>query len=471
MITYAARFVVFLVIASNVQGMNRVQKTCLEKLDESGTNEKMNIYLELAKQKTNKLGNGAFGEVYKVQVETPVKRLIAMKHQLLTSDNHDESASEIFINKLLAGKQNIGQMLDYYIFLAPKHKEIKNGSSTMYLQMELGDRSLEQELKSPTGLFDSPVKAINIFKNVLIGLKEMHTLGISHNDINPKNVVFFNNVAKIIDFGNSKLSGEGKRKKNNPNTKANFPAEQYDCIKTTSMTEYFDIKDAGKILFEMLFSDLSKFEEESRVYILPTGTDEVVAKILIKCFTDVENERATLDDLISLCDQATSQTQFKKLSKPVKIDGNEPAPVLSSLPFVNAVGFESQAVLKTGFVEVVQQHVNDGPQLTKTDSKKKIRLLVKMEDGKGDSEPSLNSAKVTRPEAVQENKFDSSDAVSEKKSGLWIEILSLFGIVLGSCMITAALLISIWGKKKEEIVAKPETAEPKENSETKPEEA
>lgn len=478
MIACASRFVIFLVIALNVEGMRPASKTCLEILEEAGSLKKRDMFLSMAKQTSVELGSGNVGKVYKIEIEQPIKQFVALKHQPYSSEDVEDVTNELFINKLLLGKKNIVQMLDYYILNSLKHKDIKVSGSKMYLLMELGDRSLEKEIKEPTGLFDSQVKSIGIFKNILLGLQAMHEKGIGHFDLNPKNVVFFKGQIKLVDFGNSRLSKEGKLKKNS--LPADFPAEDYNCIRTSSMSEYYDIKDAGKVLFTLLFGDPSKFNEEELIYTLPAGTDYFVAQILMKCFTGMPNEKVKIQDLISLCDQATSQTQFKKLSNPVKIDGNQPAPLVSTLPFVNAQGFELQENLKNGFVDLSLQKENGGQQLSRTNSKQKFRILAKMDIGNSDREEvkefPVTDAKVAEVEAkvpygAQEEKVGkfSKETAPENEKEVWMEIVCTIGIVVGSGLITAALLIALAQKKKEKILPKQEENDVKESSETKTE--
>jgi len=48
----------------------------------------------------------------------------------------------------------------------------------------------------------------HILEGVESGIRHLHSLGFVHNDINPSNIMLYNDTAVIIDFGSCRRQGE-----------------------------------------------------------------------------------------------------------------------------------------------------------------------------------------------------------------------------------------------------------------------
>ena len=80
--------------------------------------------------------------------------------------------------------------------------------------MELMDINLHQIIsKSERILNETHIKCL--MKQLLEGIKAMHTIGIFHRDLKPDNIMLDNKdsllVIKIMDFGLSKIMGPQER--------------------------------------------------------------------------------------------------------------------------------------------------------------------------------------------------------------------------------------------------------------------
>jgi serine/threonine protein kinase len=138
------------------------------------------------------LGRGGMGEVYKVR-DTKLDEEMALK-LLKPEIASDESMIERFRNELkLARKithKNVCRMHDF-------HEEEGNPFITMeYVAGEDLKSLIKKKGKMPVE------EALNITRQVTVGLMEAHELGVVHRDLKPQNIMIDKNAnAKIMDFG------------------------------------------------------------------------------------------------------------------------------------------------------------------------------------------------------------------------------------------------------------------------------
>lgn len=138
------------------------------------------------------LGRGGMGEVYKVR-DTKLDEEMALK-LLKPEIASDESMIERFRNELkLARKithKNVCRMHDF-------HEEEGNPFITMeYVAGEDLKSLIKKRGKMPVE------EALNITRQVTVGLMEAHELGVVHRDLKPQNIMIDKNAnAKIMDFG------------------------------------------------------------------------------------------------------------------------------------------------------------------------------------------------------------------------------------------------------------------------------
>jgi hypothetical protein len=137
------------------------------------------------------LGEGGFARVFSAvnQEGTPV----AVK----VLKTYDTKAGKLFMteatNWSILHHENIVSLFNYNIFPIP------------YLESELCDSSLEQEMNRGTIAIE---RAIDVVKQIARGLSYAHEQRILHGDIKPSNILFKGNVAKLGDWGLSKLKTE-----------------------------------------------------------------------------------------------------------------------------------------------------------------------------------------------------------------------------------------------------------------------
>lgn len=71
--------------------------------------------------------------------------------------------------------------------------------TTIYLMLELAQECLFKDLRRKTSF---PERTACYFtKQIVEGLKYMHSESIIHRDLKPENVMVINNVIKLADFG------------------------------------------------------------------------------------------------------------------------------------------------------------------------------------------------------------------------------------------------------------------------------
>lgn len=137
------------------------------------------------------LGEGGFARVFSALnlQGTPV----AVK----VLKTHDPKVGKLFTteaaNSSVLHHENIVRLFDYNIFPVP------------YLASELCDGSVEREM---SGAPVTVERAIEIMKQVALGLGYAHKQKILHGDIKPSNILLKEHVVKISDWGLSKLKTE-----------------------------------------------------------------------------------------------------------------------------------------------------------------------------------------------------------------------------------------------------------------------
>ena len=92
---------------------------------------------------------------------------------------------EFEILDMLRGKENIVQLLDFFYSIDDKQRIIQN------TVLEFCDESLENVLKrlDHEKSFLDMKTLRNYIRQIFVGLKNMHDLGISHRDLKPENIL------------------------------------------------------------------------------------------------------------------------------------------------------------------------------------------------------------------------------------------------------------------------------------------
>jgi len=149
-----------------------------------------------------KLGEGGFGEVYKVY-DSRLKQTLAIKILPDDATSAQETLTREFKTLSQLQHPNLVRVFDYGTL--PPH--------TPYFTMELVDgQNLREFLRNKTNIFSIPV----IIRQVLKALTYLHKNRILHGDIKPENIVITERndhamETKLLDFGLVKSLGDERK--------------------------------------------------------------------------------------------------------------------------------------------------------------------------------------------------------------------------------------------------------------------
>jgi len=157
------------------------------------------------------LGEGGMGRVYRVRDRQIEGRRIALK-VLKPRYSRNERFRELFFKEIQAAQGFVSE----HVTQVRDTGQMKDG--TLFLTMDLVDgESLDQVLERETSL--TPRHALEITRQVLLGLASGHDKGFVHCDVKPPNVMLTARVPKtednpfgvgvrVLDFGIANLATE-----------------------------------------------------------------------------------------------------------------------------------------------------------------------------------------------------------------------------------------------------------------------
>jgi len=139
------------------------------------------------------LGRGSFG-VVTTALDTVSKQQIAIKRiRPYSNDEWDarHTIREIRLMKLLKDHPNVITLYDLSLF---------EEKAELYMMMELMDCDLHRIIQSKQALSDQHYKCFT--KQLLEGIKAMHSVGVFHRDLKPGNILVAKDCQlRITDFG------------------------------------------------------------------------------------------------------------------------------------------------------------------------------------------------------------------------------------------------------------------------------
>jgi serine/threonine protein kinase len=192
------------------------------------------------------LGKGGMGTVYKA-MDIRLKRSVALKF-LPPELTRDEEAKERFVQEAQAASA-----LDHPN-ICTIYEIDETDDNQMFISMACYEgESLKEKIDKKSLKVD---EIINIVNQIAEGLAKAHKQGIIHRDIKPANIMITeDSVAKIVDFGLAKLSGQVRltRAGTTLGTVAYMSPEQ---VLGEEVDHKSDIWSLGVVLYEMITGQL-----------------------------------------------------------------------------------------------------------------------------------------------------------------------------------------------------------------------
>lgn len=152
-----------------------------------------------------KVGKGGYGTVFKAHNKLD-GCLYAIKKIKITKLDEEKKAYYLDEVRYLS-RMTHQNVVRYYTTWLEFDKSSTTVIPTLYIQMELCSMSLEEYIISRNYSGDSVdfEYEMDIFKQIVKGLKYIHNQNLIHGDLNPKNIFLDDNLnVKIGDFGLSK---------------------------------------------------------------------------------------------------------------------------------------------------------------------------------------------------------------------------------------------------------------------------
>lgn len=190
-------------------------------------------------QLINKLGKGAFGEVWLAKNVTALAaREVALKIPLDDEIDLDSIRAEAAIWIKASGHANVlpiieANVYDDYVVIASEYAP---------------DGSLEQWLKNHGGRAPSVEAAVEMTSGILAGLEYLHARKIIHRDLKPANILLQGATPRIADFGISRVFKSTSQSAVMAGTPAYMAPEAF----SRKRNEQTDLWSVGVMLYQIL---------------------------------------------------------------------------------------------------------------------------------------------------------------------------------------------------------------------------
>jgi serine/threonine protein kinase len=209
----------------------------------------------------NKLGGGVFGDVYKAK-KTSIGKFYAIKFlKVLDEATRDDVLREIKSVDAFA-------QVDHPHLVSIEDKGEVKGVPFIVMSYA-GDETLKTRLAAGPL---SPVAAYPIFGQVLQGVAALHERSIIHFDLKPANVFLRGEVARVGDYGLSKLVTQSARTLSMGRGTPAYMAPEMLQRKGDARSDVYSL---GAMLFEVL-SGAAPFQGESEWEVLKKHESEPV---------------------------------------------------------------------------------------------------------------------------------------------------------------------------------------------------
>ncbi len=241
-----------------------------------------------------KIGEGGFGQVWKVYSKTGIAKAMKFPNKDLT---------ELIIKEAEASKN-----LDHPNILKIEQIQIEE---TPYLLMEYFEsKNLRQKKKI------TQEQAIQIIIQVAQALDYAHSQGIVHSDLKPENILVNENIeVKVCDFGLAKILADDTQSQiklsSYTSTKKFKGTIQYaspEQLEGQQPTPQSDIFSLTKILYELITGQNLKFYEQPHDTLKQKNIDKQLSEIIIKGLQPEPQKRyKTMKELITELQKTSSK--------------------------------------------------------------------------------------------------------------------------------------------------------------------
>jgi serine/threonine protein kinase len=230
------------------------------------------------------LGRGGMGEVYRAE-DLELNQTVALKF-LPESFAADKAALARFRGEVRNARQvshpNVCRVFD-----------IGETDGVYYLSMEYVDGDDLSQLLRRIGRLPSD-KAVEISRQICLGLHAIHDAGILHRDLKPANIIIDSRgKARITDFGIAGIEQEIQSKKEIVGTPAYMSPEQITGGEVTAKSDVYSL---GLLLYE-IFTGKQAFRSDSIPELVRLHQNATAANPS----TLVENMNPLVEKTISRC--------------------------------------------------------------------------------------------------------------------------------------------------------------------------
>ncbi|KAH9256494.1 hypothetical protein BASA81_005409 [Batrachochytrium salamandrivorans] len=190
------------------------------------------------------LGSGSFGKVYRVKnkLDGCLYAVKMVKQKVQGKTGRERVLKEVYALSALVNNSDNLHVVRYF-------SSWIDVDDCLYIQTELCDTSLEAMLQQPMTLeFKVQPVAVEIFKQLLQGLKGLHLSNVVHLDIKPGNILFRAGTYKLGDLGHAAFGNMDTLPAPPP-----FPNSQSDAI--LAVARDFREGDARYMARELLNED------------------------------------------------------------------------------------------------------------------------------------------------------------------------------------------------------------------------
>lgn len=211
----------------------------------------------------DKLGSGAFGEVFKALSIYDIQKF-AIKHvELNLNESNRNEMDQIKAESLNEAK--IMRSLSHPCIVRLMDIKCTEPTSTSLIMEFMPGGDLLQRILTADGGFLPEDETQCIIYQIILAIEYLHSKRISHRDIKPENVLMLSKdkytIAKLTDFGLSKFVSKGTALKSLTGTPNYVAPEVLQCKQLGVYSELIDVWSTGVLLFACLSGSLPFADE------------------------------------------------------------------------------------------------------------------------------------------------------------------------------------------------------------------